>query len=187
MSQLKPDVDRSLRELIRTALGMPANSVRPANQAAPTLSQSDAFATVQVTALQPTGWDSSSLKNEASSSHNVKETLQGMRLISVSVQFFRGDAYAKALRLGVRLQMQRQIAKMQAVGLGLVRMGSATDMTAVIDSDWEARAHIGMEFHIIAQESDSLPTFAIFPLAVLGEESGKQPSTTAVVGGVEAP
>ena len=164
-------INKTVRELVRTLLNMPANSVRPANQNAPAGAKTEQFATVLITIIDRTGWDESNLKNEISPSTNVAETIIGQRKFTASVQFFRGDAYTKAARLGILLQTSSAIGKMQAVGLGLVKVGAATNLTAVVDTFWEERGQIIIEFHLVQVETVSTPTFGRFPIITHTETS----------------
>lgn len=159
-------INKLFRGFFRELLGMPENSVRPANQNAPAGGKSEQFATVLVTGLEGSVWGSVKLKDEPAPSLNVEESVTVQYLVSLSVQFFRGDAYTKAQRLGVLLQLSTAIARMQALGIGLVSVGTARNLTAVVDTYWEARGQIDLVFHLIARETLSLPTFGTFKIDV---------------------
>ena len=160
------EVNKRIRTLIRTLLAMPENSVRRANQTAPTGSQSEQFATVFISWINRTGWDDLTLKNQIAPSLDVDETVVGQRHLSASIQFFRGDAYTKAQRLEALLQTSKAISAMQAANLGLVRIGQARNITGLVDTYWEERGQIDIEFHVIADEITALPTFGRFPIQI---------------------
>lgn len=160
------DINKLIRTFIRETLAMPADSVRPANQTAPTGNQTDQFATVLITVIDSTGEDDRRLANETAPSLNVSETLIGQRRLVASIQFFRGDAYTKACRLNTLLSMSSSVDKLQAIGLGLVRASPARNLTGVIDAGWEDRAQIDIEFHLVAKEVQSVPTYGTFPVSV---------------------
>ena len=153
-------VNQRVRELVRTLLDMPANSVRPANQNAPTGTVDTQFATVLITSVNTTGWDERRLINEASPSTNVQESTVGQRHVIASVQFFRGDAFTKACRLRTLLDLSMATDKMQAAGLGFIRASPAKNLTMVVDTFWEERGQIDIEFHIMTQETVSTSTFS---------------------------
>ena len=115
------DINKLIRKFIRETLALPENSVRKANQTAPTGKQSEPFATVLITLIDATGEDDRRLDNEAAPSLNVAETIIGQRRLVASIQFFRDDAYTKACRLNALLSMSSSVDKLQAIGLGLVR------------------------------------------------------------------
>lgn len=165
------DINKLIRKFIRETLALPENSVRKANQTAPTGKQSEPFATVLITLIDATGEDDRRLDNEAAPSLNVAETIIGQRRLVASIQFFRDDAYTKACRLNALLSMSSSVDKLQAMGLGLVRASPARNLTAVIDSAWEERAQIDLEFHLVAKEVQSLPTYGTFPISVTTESS----------------
>lgn len=164
-------INKVLRQLVRETLSMPENSVRPANQNAPAGAKNEQFATVLITSIIGALWGEYKLKDEAAPSLNVQESVTVQYTISVSVQFFRGDAYTKAQRLGVLLQTSSAIARMQALGLGLVGVSTARNLTAAVDTFWEERGQIDLEFHLIAQEIMSVPTYGTFRIDVSDNSS----------------
>lgn len=165
------DINKLIRKFIRETLALPENSVRKANQTAPTGKQSEPFATVLITLIDATGEDDRHLDNEAAPSTNVAETIIGQRRLVASIQFFRDDAYTKACRLNTLLSMSSSVDKLQAMGLGLVRASPARNLTAVIDNAWEDRAQIDLEFHLVAKEVQSIPTYGTFPISISTESS----------------
>ena len=173
------DINKLIRKFIRETLDLPENSVRKANQTAPTGKQSEPFATVLITLIDATGEDDRRLDNEAAPSLNVAETIIGQRRLVASIQFFRDDAYTKACRLNTLLSMSSSVDKLQAIGLGLVRASPARNLTAVIDSAWEERAQIDLEFHLVAKEVQSIPTYGTFPISVTTESSTTSSEVTA--------
>lgn len=173
------DINKLIRKFIRETLALPENSVRKANQTAPTGKQSEPFATVLITLIDATGEDDRRLNNEAAPSMNVAETIIGQRRLVASIQFFREDAYTKACRLNALLSMSSSVDKLQAIGLGLVRASPARNLTAVIDSAWEERAQIDLEFHLVAKEVQSIPTYGTFPVSVTTGSSTTSSEVTA--------
>lgn len=173
------DINKLIRKFIRETLALPENSVRKANQTAPTGKQSEPFATVLITLIDATGEDDRRLNNEAAPSMNVAETIIGQRRLVASIQFFRDDAYTKACRLNALLSMSSSVDKLQAMGLGLVRASPARNLTAVIDNAWEDRAQIDLEFHLVAKEVQSIPTYGRFPISITTESSTTSSEVTA--------
>ena len=173
------DINKLIRKFVRETLGMPDNSVRKANQTAPTGPQDEQFATVLITVIDSTGEDDRHLANEAAPSLNVSETLIGQRRLVASIQFFRGDAYTKACRLNTLLSRSSCVDKLQAIGLGLVRASPARNLTGVIDAGWEDRAQIDLEFHLVAKDVQSVPTYGTFPISVSTGSSTTSSEVTA--------
>lgn len=160
------DINKVLRQFVRETLGMPENSVRKANQSAPTGKQTDQFATVLITLVEPVGQDDRVLLEEDAPSLNVTEVVIGQRRLIASVQFFRGDAYTKACRLQTLISLSSVIEKAQKAGIGSITASAAKNITAVVDAGWEERAQIDLEFYLIAKEVQSIPTFGRFPIDV---------------------
>lgn len=165
------DLNKMVRKLVREVLGLPENYVQKANQMAPTGKKSEPFATVLITMISATGEDDRKLRPEAAPSTNVQEIVAGQRRFKASVQFFRADAFTLAQRLPGRMNLSSASAKMQALGLGYVGASDAKDLSAVIEADWEGRAQIDLEFHVMAVEVDSVPTYDTFPIATTLDSS----------------
>jgi hypothetical protein len=165
-------VDTEIRGLIRTALGMPPDSVRPANRNAPTGTSTDLFATVLISENGAIGWDSSTTADDAAPAVTATETVQGVRKLTATVQFFRPGANALARRLVARLQSAAAIELMQAAGLGLTHVGPVKDISSVVDTYWEDRAWLVLEFTATAVETATVDTYNVFPVTVTtGPES----------------
>jgi hypothetical protein len=163
-------VNTKVRELIRTLLAMPVNSVRPANQNAPTGLKTEQFATVLITEIAPTGDYDKRYTNELAPSTNVSETSIGQELFACSLQFFRGDALTKANRLYKLIGMSAGAEFMQANGLGLVRVGAVQNLTGLVDTLWEERSQINLDFHLISLETASLLSYGEFPVYIDKEQ-----------------
>lgn len=159
-------INDRVRVLVREILGLPNNSVRPANQNATVPNIPDEFATVFITPTGSEGWDIQKFEDLPAPSLEVKETITGIRRINASVQFFRGGAYTKAVRLGMLLQSSGAVSKMQAVGLGLVKVSPARDLTATVDTIYESRGQIDIEFYLVADEEIITPTYGQFTVSV---------------------
>lgn len=159
------ELNKRVRQVVRLLLGMPENSVRPANQNAPSGAIDEQYATVLLSTINPTGWDQTELEN-IDDSLNVNEQIKGQRLCVASVQFFRGDAYNKATRLQALLKSSKAAELMRARALGFVRTSSARNLTNVMDTLWEDRGQIDFEFHVIGLEQIELPTYGIFEISV---------------------
>lgn len=158
-------IARQFRELVRVAMAMPPNSVRPANQNAPT-DDLDQFATVHLAVVTPTGLDDGRLVNEAAPSLRVNESQVGQRQVLASINFYKGDGPAKAARLWQALNLSPHLERLQIIGLGLIRAGPAKDLTVLNGPQWEPRGQVDIEFHVIAKEAISSPTFGRFPVEV---------------------
>jgi hypothetical protein len=168
-------VNIMIRSLIRTALAMPADSVRPANQEAPTGLNSQQFATVLISSLVPLV-DSAMgavkrVINEVLPSTNISETVIVQYKAMVSVQFFKGDALDKARRLAVLLASSSMAESMQKLGIGLVSVSAVRDLTGLVDTLWELRGQLDIVFIILAKEILSVPTYNRFGLQISSDKT----------------
>lgn len=178
MADMK-DINKKVRTLLRELLGMPANTIRPANQNAPTGDDGDQFGTVLLTVISPTGQDDLQRVNEGGESLNVTETTIGQRAVMASVNIYRGDAFSKASRLPALLGKSYAIERMQALGLGLVGTSQPRNLSAVVNTLWEERGQIDITFHVIDSETDSVQTYGTFPVEVSTADANGDTTTQA--------
>lgn len=157
---------KALREIIRALLGMPEHSVRPANQNAPTGTMQDQFVTVLISSVTSEGWDDQTFRDLPSPSLEVEERAEGQRRLVASVQFFRGDAFNKACRLRTLLGLSSAVAACRAAGLGFIQASAVRDLSVVVDTYWEARAQLDLEFYFITDETSNMPTYGLFPVSI---------------------
>jgi hypothetical protein len=155
----------NIRAIVKAALNLPDNFVRPANQNAPTGKVSEPFATVLITTVDKSGQDSVSQENDLDGV-SIDETIVGQRHIVASIQFFRAGAYSLASRLGALLQGSTASGMFQQYGLGFVKVGSALNITGVVDNVYEERGQIELEFYAISEEQLTIPTYGTFPVSL---------------------
>lgn len=173
-----PNVDALndlLRGFLRTLMGWPAHSFRPANQLAPTGLPSEAFATVLIASIVPTVdpvlGSISKWKDVAPPSTNVEESVFTQDRILTSINFYRGDAAMSASRLSILLQSTGAIEAMQKIGLGLVSCSAIRNLSGVDDAIWESRAQVDVTFAVVAYEILSVATYNIFRFETSTEET----------------
>lgn len=164
------DINRNVRRLLRAVCGQSApefeNFWRPSDQQALTGDITVQFGAVRVTAMPAEGIDAQVLTEDQVTPLNVLELVRGVRHLSVSVQVYRGNAYTLIARLPALLRTSFAMDKMRELGLGLIRCGAPRNLTAQVDTNWEERGQIDIEFYLIAAESVSMPTYGTFPMSV---------------------
>lgn len=200
-------LEQNFRGLVRTLLGMPANSVHRANQfnPPPAGDQATQFATIFMQQLGVMGWDEVTHVNGTTEGYgeggegdgpfggeednsglgtggfgdggyggdvpvDITELITGPRHFVASVQFFRGNAIVQANRLTALLQSSSGVALLLASGVGIGKIGSVRNLSALVDTYFENRAQLDIEFTIIAQEQITLETFDTFPTSLTSFE-----------------
>jgi len=181
------DLNRLVRQLVRTVMGMPANSVRPSDQLAPAGGQVDEIASVKIIDCQDSGWSVPAYEADEDDSDVVNEILDTPKVFTASVQFFRrpatnadassgktavgaakysNAAFDRAARLGVLLQRSASTVVMQSIGLCLLTVGQARNLTAIADATWESRGQIDLTFNVVDRISAPVDTVATIPIGV---------------------
>ena len=162
------DLNKRVRALVRTLLDMPANTVSPADQNAPTGSVDEQFATVRLSVIKAAGNDEYRYSNKPAD--EVEEAVVGQRWVMASVNIFRGDAYSKAQHLIAMLSTTKAIQLMQQLGLGLVNTSQARNLSTVSNTLFEERGQIDIELYVISDVRLNLPTYGIFEIDLYAAE-----------------
>lgn len=143
----KADVNKAFRVMFRDLLGLDANAIRPAYQNAPTGDSKTLFGTVTIISATPEGHSQRYLENDPDTVDLI-ETVIGHVRLTMSVQFYRAGAYDMIMRLSQALQSSMALNKMQAIGVGLVSVGTPRDLTALIDTYYEDRGQVDLTFNV---------------------------------------
>lgn len=157
-------VNKAVRQLVRTVVVMPEKSVIPANENAPL--PKTPFATVFIPDLESTGEDSLSYEEIEGDDFHLVEKLEGQRIFTASIQFFKGEAMASAHKLKSRIGLSPNLQAMQRAGLGLVDITPVRDLSAIVSSEWEQRAQLNITFHVVSVETMPVDIYDTFPVSI---------------------
>ena len=154
-----------LHDGFRTALkeltGAPDNFFRVANQNAPV--GESAYASVFFSTLQHTGQDTHEFV-PIINTDQITEIVIGQRILNVSVQYFGANAVYNASRLKTLLTIGKASTKLKTIGLGFIKSSQVRDLSVPVDTYFEPRGQIDLEFHLIAKETDVVETYGTFPI-----------------------
>lgn len=167
---LDDPLNKTIRALIRQVMGLPANYVRPANSNAPSGAKSAPYATVFLSSTKLMGTDKRTYEDNVDVPTNLDEMMEGLYSVTASVQFFRGSAFATANNLIQCLQKDSAIEYMQVNNIGFAGGTPARDLSGVVDTYWEARAQVMLNFNIVLRNTETVATYGEFPIAVLSAE-----------------
>ena len=169
MPQLDPDAaNAAIRTLLTTLYASDTNYFRPANQNAPTGHINQPFATVLVTGFDPVGQDAVTQEDEGVPLQ-LTENIEGQRHLVCDVQFFRSNALLNANRLNALLRSSSTMMLLQQAGLGFIRASKTLNLTSVVDTYYEERAQVELEFYVSSLESLSVSTFSSVEITIQTE------------------
>lgn len=161
------DVAQSIRQVVRTAMGMPANSVRPVDTLAGAGTQIQHLATVQILSAPDLGWPAVGGENvDGTPGSAVTQTVDQTKQIVASVNFFRGGkadaagvasyttkAVDDAARLPQLLRLSPNVEMLASLGLTFVNAKPARDLTSLKGELWESRGQVELTLYVINRES----------------------------------
>lgn len=155
-----PDaVNTAIRGVLTTLLASDPNYFRPANQNAPTGRVNQPFAEVMITEFTPSGQDVRRLVDEGVE-FQLTQYIEGIRHILCDVQPVRANAYQTASRINALMRSDVAGGVCHAAGLGFIRAGTARNLSQTVDTFWEERAQVVLEFYCSSCEKLVIPTIA---------------------------
>lgn len=187
-------IEQGFRTAVQVLLGMQPDSVRRANQfnPPPAGDQAEQYATVLVQQLGNVGWDEVTHSNVPEPTggwgedpdgsggfgtggvNDVVETITGQRHFVASVQFFRGNALVQANRLTQILQSSTCMQQMLAAGIGIGKIGAVRNLSLLVDTYFENRGQLDIEFYVVSVEQLTLATYGKFLFDITDDSPKKQ-------------
>lgn len=173
------DIGQAVRSLVRVVMGMPDDSVRPADQLAPAGAQTAEMATVKIITSEDVGRVARAVESDPEDEDASIEALEVPMRFVASVQFFRGPtkdatgaakystaAFNRAIELGQRLQLSSSVETMARMNLCLNDIGGARNLADLADANWESRGHVDLTFTVIKRITAPIQTITTVPVTV---------------------
>ena len=112
-----------------------------------------AYGTVHLFNSLGFGWDAVAHANQADPAVDLIETIQGNRMLSFSFNFYRGEAFDVAEKFRTLLFSEYSAEFLKSSGLGLSARSAVRDLSTEISKNWEERAQLDVDFHVINVET----------------------------------
>ncbi len=164
------DVAQIIRQVIRAALAMPANSVVPEDQLGGAGTEVQHMATVKIVEAPNIGWPSFEYANtDGTPTSTVTEDVDQLKKVMASVNFYRGGAADSAglaqwtlravddaARIGQLLRLFSNSSLLLGLGLTFVNSSQERDLTRLVGSRWKSRGQVDLTFYVVNRESDQI-------------------------------
>lgn len=175
------DLNRNIRELVRTVMAMEPNSVRPADQIMPAGTQSQRRATVKIIEVKQVGI---TRREFPAADPNLTESIESVQVVTASINFFGGTkqdpaglarsqnwGLEMATRLGPRLRLAASIELQLKLGVLLLSEGTPRNLSGVVDATYESRGQVDMTFTAANREQAAVPTLVSAEVELQIQES----------------
>lgn len=140
-------IKKAIADAVENATGL---IVIYANQNAPVPSSS--YATVFVTPSLKTGYDGVSYVNN-DTDPDLTETVEGLRQITASINFYKDDAILNASNFVSQLQSATMIQFFKDQGLGFGGVSDIRDISEIDKQLWQERAQLDLTFFAVSEFS----------------------------------
>jgi hypothetical protein len=191
-----------LRDVVRLALGMAANTVRPANQANPVGPADEEFATLLITSVQASP-DPVVREIAVTAQPTLMDfTLDDVQTLQCSVQFFKSRganstngmdtaglpkyssvAFDRAVRLPQRLLLPDSIERLFRYGIGFIDASAPKNLTAIVDALYESRGQIDLTFAVVNRETLRISIYDHVPIELRVAWPGGETDTRTLTPG----
>lgn len=159
-----------LRLIVRELLDMSENAVRPAMQNAPII-KGEEYATVQIVSEIAEGWDDAVMTPLAKSVLVAAERMSGIRLVSVQIQYFNGDAISRLRLLSDRFQSAVGTQMFEDAGMGFSFVSGVQDLTGLLsDEEWQSRAVMKLDVYVEHEDYVRTPLIVQLPIAIASDD-----------------
>ncbi len=185
-----------IRDVVRQALVMPANSVRPANQANPVGPADEEFATVLIQSAEASPDPAVREIAVADQPTLMDFTLDDVQTLQCSVQFFKSRgasgnsgmdtaglpkyssvAFDRAARLPQRLLLPDSVERLFRYGMGFIDASTPKNLTAIVDALYESRGQIDLTFAVVNRETLRISIYDHVPIDLRVAWPGGQTDT----------
>lgn len=165
---------KNVRFLVRATMGMPANSVQPANQKHPTGGETREWATVQIMDVVDAGRPIQRYEVVPNVTTDVAEAVQSVKQFTASVHFYgqpdadgagqakySNAAFDRAAAISQRLSLSDSILRMETLGLGFLSASPARDLTSQVDQNWRSHGQVDLTFNVVDEQRAIVAAIAV--------------------------
>ncbi len=148
---LNEAINRTVRLVIDSSLGIPGYSIRATQPNAPR--PTEPYAAVNVLSVKALGWDENNyICNDGDD--KLVSRISGLREAMVSVEFFRLNAIDNALSFHTRLLRETTQATLRSLGLSFTRRTDVRHISLAFENTWEERAQLDVFLNLVASDSE---------------------------------
>lgn len=156
-------LNKLVRDSINTILGIPGFAVA-AKQNAPR--PAGAYAVVDFLTSVNYGWENITYENDTLTDDLI-ENIEGLKLVTLSISFFRDSARNNAEKVRIGLLRQSVQSAFYALDVGLISRSEIRDIDESLEFGWEDRAQMDITISVSNTDSDTTP--AIAAMTITGE------------------
>lgn len=153
MSQLEETVNKAIRDTIDFILGSPEYTIRAKQPGM--MRPIGAYSSVALLSDINIGWEQYILENQPEPALDLISTMEGVREMTYSVNFFRDNSYDNARKVRTMLTSEA-VKELWRVGeIGLISRSQIRDLSEALDGKtWEERAQLDIKLSIVGSEQE---------------------------------
>jgi hypothetical protein len=178
MSLLEEPVNKAVRDLI-TAIVNPVFPLTSIKADQPGTRPAGMYSTVKtMTTINP-GWDQAVRVD--SGAEDVESTLEGLRYIGLSINFFRGSSRDAAVLFQQGIQRHITSQTLWGLGLGLLSWTEVRDLTALVDAAQESRSQLDLVLNAVSTDQEIIEAILTSDIVGTYDNQAKQYDLTTEV------
>jgi hypothetical protein len=171
--QLDETINKFIRDTINLSVGTSGFAIREKQYGAPKpfFPPDGAFATVNMSFDQNVGWEQTTYENN-DGDPDLTETVEGYRIITVSLNFYRKDSrdIARKYRTSLARESFRQL--FTQANLGLLTRSEIRGISESLEDGWESRTQMDITLSAIGTDEEIVRS--IESVDIMGEFQARE-------------
>ena len=147
--------EEALNKLVRDAVDLlleePGYTIKAKQKGAPR--PQGAYASVDFLTSESIGWEQRIFENNQQGV-DLTETISGLRNITLSINFYRGNAMDDSRKVRTALIRESIQSLFSSAGVGLVSRSEVRDLDEPLDDGWEQRSEFDLVLNTVGTDSD---------------------------------
>lgn len=148
---LEEAINKLVRDAVDLLLEEPGYTIKAKQKGAPR--PRGPYASVDFLAGESLGWEQRVFENNQSNS-DLTENISGLRNITMSINFYRGDAMDNARKVRTSLVRESIQSLFSSAGVGLVSRSEIRDLDEPLQDGWEKRSQFDLVLNTVGRDSD---------------------------------
>lgn len=149
--KLEEAINKLVRDAVNLILELPNYSIKAKQTDAPR--PTGAYAVVDFLSDESLGWEQRDYTDNTSDP-DLTESISGLRNITMSINFYRGDAMNNSRKVRTGLVRESIQSLFSQAGVGLVSRSDVRDIDEPTDDGWEERSEFDLVLNTVGTDSD---------------------------------
>lgn len=166
---LEDSINKLIRDTVNSILNVTGFAIKSEQKDAPRPIGN--YCDVNIVSIISKGWERKLSENNTLDP-DITEYSEGIREITISLNFYRDGSLDKASKVHIGLTRQTSIDRFSAAKIGLISRSQIRDIAEPLENGWEDRSQFDIVLNTVATDSDIIRSIEIISIAGEYQERG---------------